>query len=93
MCQCECIHLYLEVHFVYRGTYTHIYMTVGIDVCFCVCVYMHVDIDVCLRPFLGCSEEHNSLETDSSSASHCPGWHHRQLGYKRLVCQEPSRSL
>lgn len=42
------------------------------------------DTHVCLRVFLRCSEEHNSLEIDSSSASHHLSWHHRQLGYKRL---------
>lgn len=47
------------------------------------CVFI-CDIHVCLRVFLRCSEEHNSLEIDSSSASHCLGWHHRQLDYKRL---------
>lgn len=79
MCQCGCIYLYMEVYYIFRGTHTH---DCGYR-CVFLYVSMPVDIHVCLRIFLGCSEEHNSLEIDSSSSSHCLGWHHRQLGYKR----------
>lgn len=53
-------------YIIYLEVYTRLWAQMYVFIC---------DTHVCLRVFLRCSEEHNSLEIDSSSASHRLSWH------------------